>query len=49
MNSEQTFEAYCDSSGLFAERFQSIGIISGERDTLKGLRKELKVILWLIS
>lgn len=45
MNSEQTFEAYCDSSGLFAERFQSIGIISGERDTLKELRKELKVIL----
>ena len=39
------FEAYCDASGIFAERFQSIGIISGNTANLERLRNELTSIL----
>jgi hypothetical protein len=45
MDKNQIFEAYCDASGIFAERFQSIGIISGNTVNLERLRNALRNIL----
>jgi hypothetical protein len=45
MDENRLFEAYCDASGIFAERFQSIGTVSGHIESLQSLRKELITIL----
>ena len=44
-DSRKTFSAYSDESGCFNERFQAIGIISGEERHLCKLRDELASIL----
>jgi len=45
MNGKQIFQIYCDASGIFDHRFQSIGTISGNVETLTKLRDILGGIL----
>ncbi len=45
MNDKQIFQAYCDASGIFDHRFQSIGTISGNVEALTKLRNVLGGIL----
>jgi len=45
MSDKQTFQVYCDASGVFAHRFQSIGAISGNINVLTKLRNILGEIV----
>jgi hypothetical protein len=45
MKELKLFQAFCDASGIFDRRFQSIGVVSGNVDTLDELRSVLASII----
>jgi len=45
MKELELFQAFCDASGIFAPRFQSIGVVSGGADALAELRNALASVI----
>jgi hypothetical protein len=45
MEEPNLFKAYCDASGIFSHKFQSIGVVSGSDDKLGKLRSALASII----